>query len=133
MTTKQAYEKVITDADATLETLDTLQSSISVTDLELDSSLTLIENTLLEIVSFAQAKLDNLAQEDVMNNFLIEMKAVFDKYTAKMEIGSSGAGYGTAYGAGSTSAAGVKFTARLNNVISTKEINKTIITSQDLI
>lgn len=133
MTTKQTYEKVITDADATLETLDTLQSSISVTDLELDSSLTLIENTLLEIVSAAQAKLDNLAQEDVMNNFLAEMKAVFDKYTAKMEIGSSGAGYGDSYGSGSSSAAGVKFTATLDGVTSTKEINKTIITSQDLV
>ena len=133
MTTKQAYEQVITDVEANLASLHTLESSIGDTDLELSTSITTIESSLLDIKSAAQAKLDNLAQEEVMNSFLAEMKVVFDKYTAKMEIGSSGVGYGTAYGVGSTSAAGIKFTATLDNVVSTKEINKTIITSQDLV
>lgn len=133
MTTKQAYEQVITDAEANLVSLHTLESSIGGTDLDLATCITTIESSLLDIKSAAQAKLDNLAQEEVMNSFLAEMKLVFDKYTAKMEIGSSGVGYGENWGGGSTSAAGIKFTATLNDVTSTKEINKTIITSQDLV
>lgn len=133
MTTKQAYEQVITDADATLVSLLALGSSIGETDLELYANISEIETNLGEIILAAQAKLDNLAQEEVMNSFLAEMKLVFDKYTAKMEIGSSGVGYGESYGAASTSAAGIKFTATLNDVTSTKEINKTLITSQDLV
>lgn len=133
MTTKQAYEQVITDADATLVSLLALGSSIGETDLELYTNISEIETNLGEIILAAQAKLDNLAQEEVMNSFLAEMKVVFDKYTAKMEIGSSGVGYGESYGAASTSSAGIKFTAILNGVESTKEINKTLITSQDLV
>lgn len=133
MTTKQAYEEVITDVQANLNGLATLEFSIGETDLDLVTSLNTIENSLLDIRSAAQAKLDNLAQEEVINSFLAEMKVVFDKYTAKMEIGSSGVGYGQNWGGGSTSAAGIKFTATLGDVTSTKEINKTIITSQDLV
>lgn len=133
MTTKQAYEQVITDADATLVSLLALGSSIGEADLELYTNISEIETNLGEIILAAQAKLDNLAQEEVMNSFLAEMKVVFDKYTAKMEVGSSGVGYGESYGAASTSSAGIKFTATLDDVTSTKEINKTIITSQDLV
>lgn len=133
MTTKQAYEEVITDVQANLNGLAALEFSIGETDLDLGKSLNTIEGSLLDIKSAAQAKLDSLAQEEVMNSFLAEMKLVFDKYTAKMEIGSSGVGYGESYGAASTSSAGIKFTATLNDVTSTKEINKTIITSQDLV
>lgn len=132
MTTKQQYEQVVTDVQANLNGLATLEFSIGETDLDLGISLNTIEASLLDIKSAAQAELDNLAKEEVMSSFLAEMKVVFDKYTAKMELGSSGEGYGESYGSGST-AAGIKFTATLNNVISTKEINKTIITSQDLL
>ena len=133
MTTKQAYEQVITDVESNLASLYTLELSIGATDLEMAASIISIDSSLLDIKSAAQAKLDNLAQEEVMNSFLAEMKVVFDKYTAKMEIGSSGVGYGQNWGGGSTAAAGIKFTATLNDVTSTKEINKTIITSQDLV
>jgi hypothetical protein len=133
LTSKQTYEQVITDAGATIMSLHTLGSSVVETDLELSTNLITIEDNLISIVSAAQAKLDTLAQEEVINSFLAEMKVVFDKYTAKMEVGSSGVGYGMTWGGGSTSAAGIKFTAILNGVESTKEINKTIITSQDLV
>lgn len=133
MTTKQAYEQVITDVEASLNSLGVLEFSIGETDLELEASLNTVENSLIEIKSAAQAKLDNLAQEEVMNSFLAEMKVVFDKYTAKMEVGSSGVGYGQNWGGGSTSAAGIKFTAILEGVTATKEINKTIISSQDFV
>ena len=131
--TKEDYQKVITDVGFTLSSLQALETSLTTASMSMDTELSLIEETLLSIDTAAQAKLDNLAQEEVMNSFLDEMKLVFDKYTAKMEIGSSGVGYGESYGAASTSAAGIKFTATLNDVTSTKEINKTIITSQDLV
>lgn len=131
--TKEDYQKVITDVGFTLSSLQALETSLATASMSMDTELSLIENTLLSIETAAQAKLDNLVQEEVMNSFLAEMKLVFDKYTAKMEIGSSGVGYGESYGAASTSSAGIKFTATLNGVTSTKEINKTIITSQDLV
>lgn len=131
--TKQDYQKVITDVGFILSSLEALETSLASASMSMDTELSLIEDTLLSIDTAAQTKLDEFAQEEVMSSFLVEMKVVFDKYTAKMEVGSSAVGYGTAYGAGITSAAGIKFTATLDNVISTKEINKTIITSQDLV
>jgi len=131
--TKEDYQKVITDVGFTLSSLQALETSLAAASMSMDTELSLIEDTLLSIDTAAQAKLDRLAQEEVMNSFLAEMKLVFDKYTAKMEIGSSGVGYGESYGAASTSSSGIKFTATLNDVTSTKEINKTIIISQDLV
>lgn len=130
--TKEDYQKVITDVGFTLSSLQALETSLTAASMSMDTEISLIEDTLFSIDTAAQTKLDEFAQEEVMSSFLAEIKVVFDKYTAKMEIGSSGAGYGESYGSGST-APGVKFTATLDNVISTKEINKTIITSQDLV
>lgn len=129
--TKEDYQKVITDVGFILSSLEALETSLASASMNMDTELSLIEDTLLSIDTAAQTKLDEFAQEEVMSSFLAEMKVVFDKYTAKMEIGSSGAGYGTAYGTGET--VGIKFTAILEGVTATKEINKTIITSQDLV
>lgn len=131
--TKEDYQKVITDVGFILSSLEALETSLASASMNMDTELSLIEDTLLSIDTAAQTKLDEFAQEEVMSSFLAEIKVVFDKYTAKMEIGSSGVGYGESYGAASTSSAGIKFTATLNDVTSTKEINKTIITSQDLV
>lgn len=130
--TKEDYQKVITDVGFILSSLEALETSLAAASMSMDAELSLIEDTLLSIDTAAQTKLDEFTQEEVMSSFLAEMKIVFDKYTAKMEIGSSGVGYGESYGSGST-AAGIKFTVTLDNVVSTKEINKTIITSQDLV
>lgn len=131
--TKEDYQKVITDVGFTLSSLQALETSLTAASMSMDTELSLIEDTLLSIDTAAQTELDEFAQEEVMSSFLDEMKIVFDKYTAKIEIGSSGAGYGENYGSVSTSSTGVKFTAVLEGVTSTKEINKTIITSQDLV
>lgn len=129
--TKEDYQKVITDVGFILSSLEALETSLASASMNMDTELSLIEDTLLSIDTAAQTKLDQFDKEEVMSSFLDEMKIVFDKYTAKMEIGSSGGGYGTAYGAGET--VGIKFTAILESIIATKEINKTIITSQDLV
>lgn len=97
----------------------------------MDDKVTLIENTLLEIDAAAQSKLDELAQEQVMTNFLAEMKLVFDKYLAKLEIGSNDV-YGEAYGGGDAEI-GFKFTAAFDEVVATKYIGKAVIVSSDLV
>ena len=130
--TKEDYQKVITDVGFILSSLEALETSLAAASMSMDTELSLIEDTLLSIDTAAQTKLDEFAQEEVMSSFLAELKVVFDKFAAKMEVGSSGVGYGENYGSGST-AAGIKFTAILEGVTATKEINKTIITSQDLV
>lgn len=132
MTTKAQYEMVITDVDSTLTSLHTLEASIDLTDLILDGQITVAENALLAIISSAQEKLDLIEQEEVMDNFLAELKVVFDKYTAKIELGSTETGYGLNYGEGET-AVGIKLTATFEGTTATKEINKSVIVSGDLV
>ncbi|MNV66456.1 hypothetical protein D3C71_1592110 [compost metagenome] len=67
-----------------------------------------------------------------MTSFLSELKVVFDKYTAKIEIGNSTTGWGMNYGEGET-ATGFMLTATFEGVISTREINKSVIVSGDLV
>lgn len=131
MTTKIQYEMVITDADSTLTSLHTLEAAIDQTDLILDGQVTVAENALLAIISSAQDKLDLIEQEEVMDNFLAEMKVVFDKYTAKIELGSTETGYGENWGGAGTT--GVKFTVTFEGTTATKEINKSVIVSGDLV
>jgi hypothetical protein len=132
LTTKAQYEMVITDVDSTLTSLHTLEASIDLTDLILDGQITVAENALLAIISSAQEKLDLIEQEEVMDNFLAELKVVFDKYTAKIELGSTETGYGLNYGEGET-AVGIKLTATFEGTTATKEINKSVIVSGDLV
>ena len=132
MTIKQDYELALADVQATVACLNTLETSVGLTDLVLDSDITVAENALMSIASAIQGKLDELAQEQVMTNFLAEMKLVFDKYTAKIEIGSNDTGYGMNYGEGET-AVGIKLTATFDGTTATKEINKSVIVGSDLV
>lgn len=91
-----------------------------------------IFGNLASVEEWATNKILEADQEEVMDNFLAELKVVFDKYTAKIELGSSATGYGEAYGEGET-AVGIKLTATFEGVTSTKEINKSVITSVDLV
>lgn len=132
MTVKQDYEQALADVQATVACLNTLETSVGLTDLILESDITIAENALMSIASAIQGKLVELSQEQVMTNFLSEMKLVFDKYTAKIEIGSNETGYGVSYGEGET-AAGIKLTATFEGTTATKEINKSVIVSGDLV
>ena len=131
MTTKEQYERVITDVGFTLSNLQVLETSLTEAGIIMDDKVTLIENTLLEIDAAAQTKLDELAQEQVMTNFLAEMKLVFDKYSTKLEIGSND-GYGESYGGGDAEI-GFKFTVAFDEVVATKYIGKAVILSGDLV
>lgn len=132
MTTKQQYEQALADVHATVACLNTLETSVGLTDLVLDSDITIAENALMAIASAIQGKLNELAQGQVMTNFLSELKLVFDKYTATLEVGSSETGYGLNYGEGET-AVGIKFTATFDGVVSSGEINKSVIVGADLV
>ena len=132
MTIKQDYEQALADVQATVSCLNTLETSVGLTDLVLDSDITTAENALMSIAGVIQGKLNELAQEQVMTNFLAELRLVFDKYTAKIEIGSTSTGYGESCGEGET-AVGIKLTATFDGVTSTKEINKSVIISADLV
>lgn len=91
-----------------------------------------ILGNLASVEDWANTKILEIEQEQVMNSFLAELKVVFDKYVAKIELGSSATGYGEAYGEGET-AVGIKLTATLEGVTATKEINKSVIISEDLV
>lgn len=132
MTTKQQYEQALADVQATVACLNTLETSVGLTDLVLDSDITIVENALMSIASAIQGKLNELAQEQVMTNFLAEMKLVFDKYTATLEVGTTTDGYGMDWG-GATPNAGVRLTTMFGGVTATKEINKSVIVSGDLV
>lgn len=132
MTTKLQYEAVLAAEDDVANYLHTLKTTISDTDLILGDQITIIENALVVIKNSTNEKLDELAQQQVMSSFLAEMKVVFEKYSAILEVGSSTDGYGVDYG-NSVANAGVKFTATLEGVAAVKEIGKVVIVSGDLV
>ena len=134
MTDITNYEAVITKASETQASLDLLTSAIFAADpneMMFEPSFDSIDDTLNSVKVWAQGKIDEAEQEVVMDNFLAELKVVFDKYSAIMEVGSNSGGYGVGYGEGS-STLGVKFTATFEGVTSVKEINKAVIVGTDL-
>lgn len=133
MTTKQQYEAVLSAEDDVSDYLHVLKLKVSDTDLILGDQITLIENALVVIKNASNEKLVELAEQSlVMNSFLGEMKVVFEKYSAKLEVGDDDTGYGSSYG-GDLDGLGIKLTASLNGVTATKEINKLVIDSGDLV
>lgn len=90
-----------------------------------------IYGNLTGVEEWANQKILEADQEQVMNGFLSELKVVFDKYGARMEVGSNESGYGTNYGDGNS--VGVKFVATFDGVTATKEINKAVIVASDLV
>jgi hypothetical protein len=134
MTDITNYEAVITKASETQASLDLLTSAIFAADpneMMFEASFDQIDDTLNSVKAWAQGKIDEAEQEVVMDNFLAELKVVFDKYSAIMEVGSNSGGYGVGYGEGS-STLGVKFTATFESVTAVKEINKAVIVGTDL-
>lgn len=134
MTDITNYESIITAANNTQTQLDTLATNIYAADpseTQFEVRFAAVEDTLNAVKTWAQGKIDEVEQEVVMDAFLAEMKLVFEKYSAGMEVGSNSGGYGVGYGEGE-STLGVKFTATFEGVTSTKEINKATIVATDL-
>lgn len=93
-------------------------------------ALNQILGNLSSVEAWANSKLLEVEQEQVMASFLSELKVVFDKYTAKISTVAFEDGYGTSYGEPGT---GFLLTASLDSVTSTKEIKKGVIGSEDLV
>lgn len=131
---KTLLENVLAQIALTEESVTSLEQSVTTADAEhpLDTEFTSIYVNIDDIRTWAYQRLLETNQEEVMSNFLAELKLVFDKYSAKIEIGSNSTGYGEAYGEGET-AVGIKLTATLDGVSVTKEINKSTIVSGDLV
>lgn len=133
MTTKEQLQEIIAKvsvAETALGSLDISTQPVDVDD-ELSPQFEAIYDSVGIIRAWANQKILEADQEQVMNGFLMELKVVFDKYSAILEVGTSADGYGENWGgAGSV---GIKLTAMLDNVLATKEINKAVITGDDLI
>lgn len=133
MTTQQ-YQAVIDQADFAESNVSDLEVLITGADPEhgFTTEITQILTTFDDIRTWADGKILEAEQAQVMAGFLGELKVVFEKYSAKLEIGSDDTGYGSSYG-GDTDGFGVKFTATLNNVSAVKTIEKAVIVSGDLV
>lgn len=134
MTDTTLFEAVITQAIATQNAVDTLTGSIYTvdpTEIGFETEFDAIATTIDSVKAWATQKIQEADQEEVMTNFMAELKVVFDKYVAVMEIGSVESGYGQSYGG--SEGVGVKFTATLDGVVSTKEINKALVGGSDLV
>lgn len=131
---KTKYEAVLVAVTGAANKVDELSGLVEIADP--DSQFYLVFNNifadLASVEEWVKAKILEADQEQVMNDFLGEMKLVFDKYTAKIEVGNTVDGYGIDYG-NSASNVGVKFTATFGGVTAIKEINKAVIVSGDLI
>lgn len=133
MTIKEQLQEILgkaSAAEAALGSLDITVQQVDVDD-ELSPQFEAIYDSMGIIRAWADQKILEADQETVMNGFLSELKLVFDKYSASMEVGSDESGYGTNYGGGNS--VGVKFVATFDGVTATKEINKAVIVSSDLV
>lgn len=137
MIDKQKYVDILSFAELTSTRINLLSDVVSLADSAHPFNATFISmfENIESIEAWAQSYIEQANQEQqnaVMNNFLSELKVVFDKYSAKIEIGSDTTGYGEAYGTGET-AIGIKLTATFEGTTATKEINKSVIVSGDLV
>lgn len=132
---KSAYEAILVKAVESETTLDLLETSIEATgELAYQPVFDGFSIELDSIKVWAQSYIDQAIQEEqnaVMNNFLAELKLVFDKYSAQMEVGSNATGYGESYGGGTS--VGVKLTATFEGITAIREINKAVIVGSDLV
>ncbi len=135
---KANFEAVVTQITDTWNSVGFLGDSVDTADPEntFGVAINSIYGNLSSIEAWAQGFIDQANQEEaelaVMTSFISELKVVFDKYTAKIEIGSATTGWGMNYGEGET-ATGFMLTATFEGVTSSKEINKAVIVSEDLV
>lgn len=131
---KVKFEAVLTQLSIVQDAATLLGDDVDAADSENTFGVLFnsIFGNLASVEEWANGKIAEANQEEVMTGFLSELKVVFDKYTAKIELGSTETGYGLNYGEGET-AVGIKLTASFEGVTATKEINKSVIVSGDLV
>lgn len=130
---KTSYQVVQAQITATQVQINDLGIDVAACENSADitNQLGIIQGGINAIDTWAQGYIDQADQQFVMASFLSELKVVFDKYTAEIEVGSDTEGYGLSYGGGSQ--VGIKLTATLNGLTVSKEINKAVIVGSDLV
>lgn len=133
---RQAFEDVLSFAELTSTRINLLSDVVTLSDSAHPFNATFINmfENIENIEAWANAAIEQANQEEqqiVMDNFLAEMKVVFDKYSASVEVGNPAEGYGTNYGGGG--AAWFKLSATFEGTTATKEINKSVIVGSDLV
>jgi hypothetical protein len=133
-TTKQQYLDLQIQLSAIEDTFLEFQTDLLGTDNSnaVDSDIGSVTLSFHNIDQWLQGQLARTQQELVMSGFLSEMKVVFEKYSAKIEIGDTLDGYGEFYG-GTGDSLGFKLSATCDGVTATKEIQKSTIASGDLV
>ena len=133
MTTKEQLQAIIDQADFAESNVSDLEALITGADTEhpFETNITQILTTFDDIRTWTNGKILEAEQAQVMAGFLGEMKVVFEKYSAKLEIGDD-TGYGSSYG-GDIDGLGIRLTATLNNITAAKTIEKAVITKDDLV
>lgn len=129
---KVKFQAVLTAVTEAVTSVDELSDFVESADPDnqFDTTFTNIFADLVSVESWANAKILEAEQEQVMANFLAEMKVVFDKYSATISTMAFEDGYGSSYGEPGT---GFLLTASLDGVTSTKEIKKGVIGSGELV
>lgn len=135
MIDKQKYLDILSFAELTSTRINLLSDVVALADSAHPFNATFINmfENIESIEAWANAAIEQANQEEqnaVMNNFLAELKVVFDKYAASVDVAQFESGYGTNYGEPGT---GFVLTASYEGVTSTKEIKKDIIVSEDLV
>lgn len=129
---KLKLQIVLSAANIAGEKVSALMDVVDETDPDnqFNSTFTNIFENLESVEAWANQKLLEAEQDEVMGNFLGELKLVFDKYSATISTMAFEDGYGVGYGEPGT---GFLLTASLDGVTSTKEIKKAVIGTGDLV
>ncbi len=116
-------------AESEISDLDVLVQNAGYTGL-FDAEFTSVYEICTTIRAWANQKITEAEQELVMNNFLSELKVVFEKYSASSAITPFETGWGEDYG---QPGLGYVLTASFEGVTSSKDIKKSVITGADLV
>jgi len=98
------------------------------------TDVTSAEQTLTNVIStlqsFVTTNLNAIGGQDVVEDFIAELKVLLDKYTASIAITDSEGGYGVGYGEGGTPS--ITFTASLDGATGSKTFNVSSLVGNDL-
>jgi len=143
MATTEQYQNVKDQANTLLSSVNELQNRLSLVSPPEDVSeaVQALLTNIQYVVSWTDAQMSQTPPQEltVIEQFLAELKVVFEKYSAILTVvGQDGGGYGIQYGesygeSGTAGATGIKLTATLNGVTESKTYSKTTLTKDDLL
>ena len=130
MDTKEDFQTLQTQVSELSDVAEAIRTALgNVTE---TTDVTSAEQTLTNVIStlqsFVTTNLNALGGQDVVEDFIAELKTLLDKYTASISITDS-SGYGENWGGGEAS---ITFTASLDGATGSKTYNKSSLLGSDL-